>query len=158
MENQVWINVDKPDVLKFYSRTALSLQEGLKAVNWAIHDMRLARQDVSNHFLVQLPVKADRNTLIRVDFDSRPQVEEYSTPGTKVKEVVADLMKQLDSEYSSSMAVLQTIKHPIKMHLDFGQVNIRRRKKGADNKMSYTSFMQMALQYGTRGGAELDTR
>ncbi|KHN98559.1 uncharacterized protein MAM_03683 [Metarhizium album ARSEF 1941] len=157
-EKEVWIKQDKHNVLHIYSRTMWCLQEGFKAVNWALHDLSLARQNVSTRFLVQKPINAGADGLITVNLDCRPRVQQRQRTLTGTAEVAANVLKQLGSNFSSSMNTLRTIERPLRMHVAFGQVVIRSRKRGVGNTMPYSDFTQMALQYGTKGGAELDMR
>ncbi|OAA39669.1 hypothetical protein NOR_06089 [Metarhizium rileyi] len=159
-ENEIWIKIiqDKPNVLHIYSRTALCLQEGFKAVNQAIHDMCLTRQNESTRFLVQMPVRAGPDSSIIVELDSRPRVEQHHSTTVGAAEVADNVVKQLGPSFSTSTTALQTIKKSLHMRVDFGLINIRRRKRGVGNTMSYSDFTEMALKYGTKGGAELNTR
>ncbi|KAH0596451.1 hypothetical protein MHUMG1_05568 [Metarhizium humberi] len=157
-EKGVWIKHDKRNVLHIYSRTMWSLQEGFKAVNWALHDMRLAQQNVATLFLVQKPMDAGTDTLITVDLDSRPRVGQRQKTMIGTAEVATDVLRQLGTSFLSSTTTLQAIKRSLRMHVDFGHVIIRRRKRGIGNAMSYSDFTEMALQYGAKGGAELNTR
>lgn len=157
-DKEVWIVQEKPNVLHLYSRTILSLQEGFKAVNWAIHDMRLARQNVSARFLVQMPVNAHHGSLITVHLDSRPLVEHSHVTNAKPTEVAYDILEQLGANFLSSTNALQTLNGPLQMRVDFGHVTVRRKKRDVGNTMSYPDFTEMAQHYGTRGGASLDTR
>ncbi|KAG8412441.1 hypothetical protein J3458_014615 [Metarhizium acridum] len=120
--------------------------------------MRLAQQNVSTLFLVQKPMDASPDTLISVNLDSRPRVERCQKTMIGTAEVAIDVLRQLGTSFLSSMTTLQTIKRSLRMHVDFGHIIIRRRKRGIGNAMSYSDFTEMALQYGAKGGAELNMR
>lgn len=156
-QNEAWIKQDKRNVLHIYSRTIKCLQEGFKATNWAVHDARLARQNISAQFLVQMPVNTTRDSAISVNLDSRPQVEQVHLQSVGIPEVAADVLKQLGSQFFTSTTTLQTTNRLLHMQVDFGNVIIRRRKKGVGSHMTYLDFAEMALQYGNRGGADLVT-
>ncbi|KAK2609011.1 hypothetical protein QQS21_002381 [Conoideocrella luteorostrata] len=107
---------------------------------------------------------ANVDVMITVDLDSRPRVEsqphmEQLVPiQAETCSSAHGILEQLRPIFLSSTDALRALKETLWMRVDFGHVIIHRRKKIQGNKMSYTDFAEMASQYGTRGGAELDVK
>ncbi|GAB0134888.1 hypothetical protein EsDP_00003242 [Epichloe bromicola] len=163
--HQVWIVQENPNTIHMHSRTPRNLDKCLEEINWATHDMRLAQYNFSNLFLVQLPIRGE--CPIKVDLDCRPQASpqihsEQLVPIQEASHIANDIMKKVRQSFISSTDALQRrLKHTLQMRVDFGHVIIRRRKKvvqGNGNEMPYTEFVDMASQYGRRGGADFEAR
>ncbi|QUC20340.1 uncharacterized protein UV8b_04581 [Ustilaginoidea virens] len=159
-KHRVWIVHEKPNVLRISSRTAKNLREGVRAINDVIHDMRLDRQRISCRFLVQKPMGGgDTDGLISVKLDSRPQL--MSVGGSvkaDVSETASDIMGQLQDVFLPTTDVLRALKQDLHMRVVFGHVIVHRRKKTQGDSMTYGEFADMAGKYGSRGGADLETK
>lgn len=157
-KNEVWIKRVQPNVFEVRSSNIRRLQEAIKDINWAIHDMRLSNEYLTTRFLVQEPTKAHKDGLVRVELNSRPHVPTAKGNVGDTAPVARDLCQQLQSSLVPSTEILRSLGALLRMRINFGRLEVRQRKKGLGDKMSYADFCKMVPQYSIRGGASLKTR
>lgn len=162
-KHKVWIvtktqPTTQSNVFNIYSKSIRQLQEAVKELNWALHDMRLASENVTTQFLVQKPSIIHSDEPIVVKLNARPHVLNVPNSSAMALPVSVDLFDQLQSGLPSLSEVLTARGAHQKMRVNFGRLEIRSRKKGVGNLMPYLDFEKMVPHYSVRGGANLHTR
>lgn len=157
-KHQVWITRMQPNMLEVRSEHIQQLQEAIKAINWCIHDMRLSSENLTTRFLVQTPANAPKGALVKVELNSRPVVSTAQGTGGDVVPVAMELCQQLKDSLVPSTDILRALSTNLKMRVNFGRLEVRQRKKGLGQNMSYADFSKMVPQYSMRGGASLISR
>ncbi|POR35404.1 Uncharacterized protein TPAR_04429 [Tolypocladium paradoxum] len=157
-KHKVWINRVQPNVLELRGENIRRLQEAMSEINWVLHDMRLSSENPTTRFLAQMPVNVPDTAVVRVDINTRPHVATAkSTPGD-VLPAALDIFHQLHAGLVPSMDILRGLGTDLKMRVNFGRLQVRMRKKGLGNEMTYAQFAKMVPGYSVRGGAGLDIR
>lgn len=157
-KHKAWITMAQPNVLQVHAAHIKRLQEAVKAINWRIHDMRLSSESLTTRFLVQKPTNARNSALVRVELNSRPQVLTAKDGPGDIASVAEDLCQQIQGTLVPSMDILRAVGAELKMRINFGRLEVRQRKKGLGQDMSYADFSMMVPQYSIRGGASLVSR
>ncbi|PNY23407.1 Uncharacterized protein TCAP_06651 [Tolypocladium capitatum] len=157
-KHKVWITRIKPNILEFRGGNIRRLQEAMSEVNWVLHDMRLSGGNPTTRFLAQKPVNVPDSAVVRVDVNTRPRVATMKRIPGDTLPAAFDIFEQLHPDLEPSMEVLRGLGTDLKMRVNFGRLQVRMRKKGLGNEMSYADFAKMMPGYSVRGGAGLDTR
>lgn len=156
---RVWITQPEPNRFDISANSMLKLQEAVRGINWAIHDLRLASGRLITRFIVQKPLCVDDSALVVVELGARPRVATVEKgPSLGLGPIALDIFCRLSSNIAPSMDKLASIGTGLLMRVNFGHLEVRKRKKGLGSEMSYPSFTDMVQQYSTRGGAGLKTR
>ncbi|KND90344.1 hypothetical protein TOPH_04933 [Tolypocladium ophioglossoides CBS 100239] len=157
-KHKVWITRVQPNVLELRGESIRRLQEAMSEINWALHDMRLSGGNPTTRFLAQKPVNVPDSAVVRVDVNTRPHVATMKRIPGDTLPAALDIFHQLHPGLVPSMDVLRGLGTELKMRVNFGRLQVRMRKKGLGNEMTYTNFAKMMPGYSVRGGAGLDTR
>ncbi|KAM4059362.1 hypothetical protein HRG_007780 [Hirsutella rhossiliensis] len=157
-KHKVWITRVQPNVFELRSKHITRLQEAIKDINWCIHDMRLSSENLTTRFLVQEPANAPKDALVKVELNSRPHVLTVKATRGDIAAVAKDLCHQLQASLVPSTDILRALGADLRMRVNIGRLEVRQRKKGLGQNMSYADFSKMIPQYSIRGGASLISR
>jgi hypothetical protein len=137
------------------------LRDAVKAVNWLIHDMRLSHDLPATSFIIQKPLEANDRTPISVVLGGRPcsiGVQKSMPDSADMCRIANSLVEPLRRDIVTSAERLMGIGKQLRVRINFGRVNIRQKKRGLGNELSYTSFADFMKACSIRGGAGLATR
>ncbi|KYK55954.1 hypothetical protein DCS_07919 [Drechmeria coniospora] len=158
--HRVWITRPQPNILVIHSDDTQRLQCALKDLNWTIHDMRRSDEIAVTRFVTQQPANMTEDVLVKVELNARPYMAGNSrTPDSgETLPVALGLFHELAGRVTSSAESLRRLTVDLKMRVNFGSLQVRRRKRTLGNEMTYADFAHMVSQYAIRGGAHLDKR
>ncbi|PHH91747.1 hypothetical protein CDD83_10451 [Cordyceps sp. RAO-2017] len=157
-KNEAWITATASNIFEIRTRDIRQLQEAVKDIHWALHDMRLSGEKLAIRFLAQKPFHAQNDAGIRVELNSRPHFATTQGSLGEIAPVVLDTFEKLQANIAPSAAVLGTMTTELKMRLNFGRFEVRQRKRCTNDEMSFLDFARMVPQYSVRGGASMHTR
>ncbi|KAJ6445563.1 Alternative oxidase [Purpureocillium lavendulum] len=157
VKHKLWITRPQSSVFDLRGRDIRQLQEAVKALNWAIHDMRLSNEASTTRFLAQRLSRHGHDTVVNVELNSRPVVKAISKERPSSLATASDLSQQLSPSLVSSANILRLLTTNLRMRVNFGHLHVRTRKKGLGSNMPYPDFAAMVPQYSNRGGAGLIT-
>ncbi|OAQ91510.1 hypothetical protein VFPFJ_03250 [Purpureocillium lilacinum] len=155
---KVWITRSQPNIFDIRGRDMRQLQEAVKELNWALHDMRLSSEALTIRFLAQKPSRDQDSAIVNVELNCRPIVKALSNTPRSVLTTALDLVDRLRTSLLPSADILRLLTTDLRMRVNFGHLQVRTRKKGLGRDMSYANFAEMIPQYSNRGGASLHTR
>lgn len=162
-EHEVWIRYDEPTAFDISSRSMTNLQEGMKALNQLIHDLRLVEGHTSSRFLVQPPSRVASDAKICLELEARPTLEDRGIVSTDPDNgpVVDSFVRQMGPIISAAAETLTGLGENLQMRINFGRLNVRGKKKGIGSVFTYAEFGNVMKAYsvqGVRGGAYLGTK
>lgn len=157
--HKAWITRVQDNVLEVRCDNIRRLQEAVRHINRALHDMRLSNNAITR-FSVQRPFNVNYSALITVDVNARPYVAAAvnGAPGGQVLPVALDNLHQLCVRLVPSTDILRSLGTQLKMRVNFGRFQVSLGKKGLGSEMTYATFGRMLPQYSIRGEAMMDVR
>ncbi|PHH80264.1 hypothetical protein CDD80_2287 [Ophiocordyceps camponoti-rufipedis] len=156
---KTWIWRSKPNVFELRTNEIKQLQNAMKELNWLIHDLRLSSENMSTRFVVQKPMNAGTDALVTVKLNSRPTSVMTSSSLVPIAVPLAhDNFLQLRGILAPSAYILKALGAGLLMRVNFGRFEIRQRKRGVGDEMTYEDFANMVALYSKRGGAGIHTR
>lgn len=157
-KHEVWITKEQPHVFNLAGYNMSSLQEAVKALNWLIHDLRLA-DDEHNHFLVQLPLHVSDHAKISMTLGARPAViDAQSTFGGRSEQaIVQGILNDVGRDVPQVSESLMALGQDLRMGVSFGRLNITMKRRMTGDDLSYPEFKHALKPYSVRGGATLGT-
>ncbi|PFH63346.1 hypothetical protein XA68_13803 [Ophiocordyceps unilateralis] len=157
-ENKAYITRSQPNIFEIRTDNIKQLQNAMKELNWLIHDLRLSTENLRTRFVVQKPMNADNDSLVTVKLNSRPTTAMHSSLVPIVSSLAHDNFLQLRGILASSAYILKALGTGLKMRVNFGRFEIRQRKRGVGDEMTYPDFTNMVALYSKRGGAGIHTQ
>ncbi|RCI11553.1 hypothetical protein L249_7349 [Ophiocordyceps polyrhachis-furcata BCC 54312] len=158
--NKVWIKLSDRNIIEVRADNIKRLQNAMREINWLIHDMRLSSENLITRFLVQKPVNPnlEHDTGISVKLNSRPTSTMNSPSLVSVAPPLAyDNFTKLRGILEMSAHILKALRTGLRMRVNFGRFEIRQRKRGVGDTMTYPCFEEMVALYSKRGGAGMHT-
>lgn len=145
-------------VLVIRGQSIRPIQNALKAINWAIHDMRLSEVSQSSKVFVQLPQRNCDDIPIRFDLNRRPALVINKTNNICRENTAADLKARLSSSLGSSFRGLLACGR-LRMRVNLGQIQLLAKKKTTSDQLSWSEYAEALNECSRRGrGASLKTR
>jgi hypothetical protein len=154
----VYITRVKPNVLDLRCESIGRLQEALRAINWALRDMRLSNEHASVRFLVQRPTNAIISDMISVELGKRPAFLSPSPSLVSNMSSMNDHLPQLASDMAISAEGLMGVSKNMTFRINFGHLTIGKKKKGSEDEVSIGNFTKLMDMYSVRGGASFEPR
>ncbi|RDA85976.1 hypothetical protein CP532_4875 [Ophiocordyceps camponoti-leonardi (nom. inval.)] len=158
--NKAWVTLSDRQIIEVRADNIKRLQNAMRDINWLIHDMRLSSENLITRFLVQKPVNPnlEHDAGINVKLNSRPTSTINSPSLVPVSTPLAqDNFNKLRGILEMSAHILQALRTGLRMRVNFGRFEIRQRKRGVGDIMTYPSFEEMVAHYSKRGGAGIHT-
>lgn len=154
-KHQVWITNSGPVAFDITSRSMVNLQEALKAMHQLIHDLRLADIRTSWRFLIQPPSRVSPDAKISFLINSRPAVTDFARASGDPDNsaVLAAFAPQLGSGISAAAETLMCLGNDLQMRVNFGRLNLRQRKKGTADELTYAELAEAMKPYVLRGSS-----
>jgi hypothetical protein len=158
--HQVWINNKKPNVfvISCEEQYPKRLQEAVIAFNWAIHDMRLSNEHPATRFVAQQSLVSGTESTIRVVIGQRPRVtfdRDTIAESEGNEHIINSLWEELGPHLEARAETIMGLGKDVQMRVNFGRLNIRRKKKDLGDEFTFEEFQKLIRTYGTRGGAGL---
>lgn len=157
-EYRVYITRDVPNVLDIRCESMPRLQKALHAINWAIRNMRLSNDSTNISLLVQEPTNALVTDLIQAKLGTRAYFPSRSPQLLGNLTAMDRHLSQLTMEVNSSSEGLIALNKTLGLRVNFGHVVITKKKRGAQDEISYSDFVDLMRVYSKRGGAVFQTR
>lgn len=160
LKHQVWIANIEPHIFDIQSETMPRLQAAVKAINWALHDMRLSNEHPATRFVVQYPAEPELVGPVYLKQGARPYADIPPRYAYKsdIDHVVDSLARNLGPTLRPAVDSLMGLGKDLQMRVNFGRLNVRQKKKGLADQFTYPEFEGVMKMYGARGGASLGTQ
>ncbi|KAF7551713.1 hypothetical protein G7046_g7645 [Stylonectria norvegica] len=155
--HKAYITNVEPNVLDIRCETITGLQKAVKAINWAIHGLRLSNDHPIVRFLVQEPTNADADGVIAIELGKRPCFTSRSSILCDNSTAMDVALQRLPSELATSAEALRALTKDVKMRVNFAHLVVDRKKKGSQSEMTYPEFVKLMNVYSERGGARFPT-
>ena len=156
--HKVYITNIKPNILDIQCDSISRLQQAVKAINWAIHDMRLSNDHPTIRFLLQKPTNAFDGGMIKTELGSRPYFISKTTALVDNSSAMDDHIPQLTKDFLNSARTLTTLNKDLNMRIIFGHLKLRLKKKGSKDEIPKEQFAKLLNVYSMRGGAIFDPK
>lgn len=157
-EYRVWITreEDSETCFNVSATNTKPLHAALNAINRKIHDMRLSEESLTAHYFVQSP-EGDKEATISYEIGKRPVVKGVKSKSNYSECTLDALVIQFAAALPPALKTLKFLRH-LKMHIDFGHLNISAKPKTAGNFLSVKEFSRALGLYSSRGrGATIQT-
>ncbi|RDA90528.1 hypothetical protein CP533_4144 [Ophiocordyceps camponoti-saundersi (nom. inval.)] len=158
--NKAWIIFSERNIIEARANNIKRLQNAMTEINWLMHDMRLSSENLITRFLVQKPADSslELGASISVKLNSRPTSILNSPSLVSIALPLAlDNFHKLRGILEMSIHILKALRNGLKIRVNFGRFEIRQRKRGVGDSMTYSSFEEMVAHYSKRGGAGIHT-
>ncbi|KAM0437440.1 hypothetical protein ACHAPT_001802 [Fusarium lateritium] len=155
---RVYITRVKPNILDIRCETIGRLQQALRAINWALRDMRLSNEHAYVRFLVQRPTNAIISDMITVELGKRPAFLSPSPHLCSNMSSMKDHIPQLASDMATSAETLTGVSKNMTLRVNFGHLIIGKKKKGSGDEVSFGDFVKLMDMHSTRGGAGFEPK
>ncbi|CAG7562213.1 unnamed protein product [Fusarium equiseti] len=157
-EYRVYITRDIPNVLDIRCESMPRLQKALHAINWTIRNMRLSNDSTNISLLVQEPTNAPVTDLIQAKLGTRAYFPSRSPQLLDNSTAMDRHLSQLTMEVNSSSEGLIALNKMLGLRVNFGHAVITKKKRGAQDEISHSAFVDLMRVYSKRGGAVFQTR
>ncbi|CAM1507334.1 Fc.00g069750.m01.CDS01 [Cosmosporella sp. VM-42] len=149
---------DKPNVLDVRCKSISGLQKAVKAINWAIHDLRLSNDHPAVRFLLQEPTNAASEGNIRIEMGKRPYYLVKSSTIANNASAMDMHVPRLAVDLRIAAETLMALTKHMKMRVTFGQLILRQKKRNSQDVLTKDGFAKLLNAHSVRGGAGLETR
>lgn len=156
LSKEMWITKVKANVIDLRTYSLANMKEGLKKINWVIHDMRLSSNHPMTRFFVQEPIKAGPEALIKFKVRSRPIINNTDLVSSSIYMALESHVCQLGSLLVPASDNLMALDKYLRMRVNFGSLDVRQKKKGIGEEFTYDKFADVIKVYSLRGGASLN--
>ncbi|RTE71245.1 hypothetical protein BHE90_014345 [Fusarium euwallaceae] len=154
----VYITRVKPNVLDLRCESIGRLQQALRAINWALRDMRLSNERASVRFLVQRPTNALIHDMITIELGKRPTFLCPSPSLVSNMSSMNDHIPHLASDMAISAEGLMAVSKSMTFRINFGHLIIGKKKKGSKDEVSIGDFTKLMDMHSARGGASFEPK
>lgn len=153
-----YITFPEQNVLDIRCATISRMKDAVHAVNWAIHDMRLASDNPPIKFFAQEPTKSNATDLVTVKMGFRPHFACHLPTPCSNSTALDKHSQRLSDEMAASAGTLMGLNKQLTMRVVFGHMNIKQRNTQGRDNITYDEFVKLISIYSTRGGASLQSR
>ncbi|KAJ4131964.1 hypothetical protein NW768_006164 [Fusarium equiseti] len=157
-EYRVYITRDVPNVLDIRCESMPRLQKALSAIDWAIRNMRLSSDNPNVSFIVQQPTLAPITDLIQAKLGTRAYFPSRCPQLLGNLTAMDQHLSHLTMEVNSSSEGLIALNKTLGLRVNFGHVVITKKKRGTQDEISHSDFVDLMRVYSRRGGALFHTR
>ncbi|KAF4451034.1 hypothetical protein F53441_5933 [Fusarium austroafricanum] len=157
-EYRVYITRDEPNILNIRCESIHRLQQALKAINWAVRDMRLSSNSSTARFLAQEPTNVMISDMIRLELGARPSFLSRNSHLASNASAMNEHLPKLASDLASAAEGLMALNKTMGLRVNFGRVIIGQRPRGTEDKITFAEFTRLMDKYSSRGGAAFENR
>lgn len=158
----VYITRAKPNVIDIRGYSKPLFMNAFQSINWVLRDMRLSSDRLLTRFYVQPQVHGG-NSPVNMPLGGRPAVASpvnslVDTEITDISTALACHTAKFAARLEAAAESLMSIGKELALRVDFGQLEIRQKRKGGKDEISYDELEKVLAEYSRRGGASLNSR
>lgn len=156
---RVWIvrPGNEPNVLDLYSEDLNNIKRAVQDINWLIVKMIMQSKQTPDRYFLQWPIDPQTADLVGIA-GLRPSVRHGDGSLEPAEYELKPDFSSLDGDLPLAVATLHDEQESLKMRVNFGHLQLRQKKSGMADEISFPDFEKLMGLYARRGGAGFEPR